>query len=132
MLSVVFFRSSLAVTENRGAKKSTAINVCSVRYRLHVKKWLKYTTKKSATRSFLFLLLVSSFRIVHLAIKKTHMSATLVNVVIILIVVGLVLWLINRFIPMDYKIKQILNIVVVIAVIIWLLKAFGLLSGIKV
>jgi hypothetical protein len=47
-------------------------------------------------------------------------------------VVGLVLWLINRFIPMDYKIKQILNIVVVIAVIIWLLKAFGLLSGIKV
>jgi hypothetical protein len=60
------------------------------------------------------------------------MSATLVNVVIILIVVGLVLWLINRFIPMDYKIKQILNIVVVIAVIIWLLKAFGLLSGIKV
>jgi hypothetical protein len=60
------------------------------------------------------------------------MSATLVNVVIILIVVVLVLWLINRFIPMDYKIKQILNIVVVIAVIIWLLKAFGLLSGIKV
>jgi hypothetical protein len=60
------------------------------------------------------------------------MSATLVNVIIILIVVGLVLWLINRFIPMDYKIKQILNIVVVIAVIIWLLKAFGLLRGINV
>lgn len=60
------------------------------------------------------------------------MSATLVNVIIILIVVGLVLWLINRFIPMDYKIKQILNIVVVIAVIIWLLKAFGLLSGINI
>jgi hypothetical protein len=56
--------------------------------------------------------------------------STLVNVVIILIVVGLVLWLINRFIPMDYKIKQILNIVVVIAVIIWLLKVFGLLSRI--
>jgi hypothetical protein len=56
--------------------------------------------------------------------------STLLNVVIILIVVGLVLWLINRFIPMDYKIKQILNVVVVIAVIIWLLKAFGLLSRI--
>lgn len=56
--------------------------------------------------------------------------STLLNVIIILIVVGLVLWLINRFIPMDYKIKQILNIVVVIAVIIWLLKAFGLLSRI--
>ena len=63
-------------------------------------------------------------------IKNVRMSSTLVNVIIILIVVGLVLWLINRFIPMDYKIKQILNIVVVIAVIVWLLKAFGLLSGI--
>lgn len=54
---------------------------------------------------------------------------SLVNVVIILIIVGVLLWLINRFLPMDYKIKQILNIVVVIAVIIWLLKAFGLLDG---
>jgi hypothetical protein len=54
----------------------------------------------------------------------------LINVVIVLIIVGIVLWLINRFIPMDYKIKSILNIVVVIAVIIWLLKAFGLLSRI--
>jgi hypothetical protein len=53
---------------------------------------------------------------------------SIINVVIILIVVGLVLWLINNYIPMDYKIKQILNIVVVIAVIIWLLKAFGLLT----
>ena len=57
------------------------------------------------------------------------MSSTLINVVIVLVVVGLILWLINRFIPMDYKIKQILNIVVVIAVIIWLLKAFGLFNG---
>jgi hypothetical protein len=54
---------------------------------------------------------------------------SLINVVIILIVVGVLLWLVNRFIPMDYKIKQILNIVVVIAVIIWLLRAFGLLGG---
>lgn len=60
------------------------------------------------------------------------MSSTLVNVVIVLIVVGLLLWLVNRFIPMDSKIKQILNIVVVIAVIIWLLRAFGLLSGINI
>jgi len=57
---------------------------------------------------------------------------SIINVVIILIVVGLLLYLVNRFIPMDYKIKQILNIVVVIAVIIWLLKAFGLLSGIGI
>ena len=54
---------------------------------------------------------------------------TLVNVVIILIIVGVVLWLINRFIPMDSKIKQILNIVVVIAVVLWLLRAFGLWGG---
>jgi hypothetical protein len=57
---------------------------------------------------------------------------SIINVVIILIVVGLLLYLVNRFIPMDYKIKQILNIVVVIAVIIWLLKAFGLLNGIGI
>ncbi len=57
---------------------------------------------------------------------------SIINVVIILIVVGLLLYLVNRFIPMDYKIKQILNIVIVIAVIIWLLKAFGLLSGIGI
>ena len=58
------------------------------------------------------------------------MPSNLVNVVLVLIVVGVVLWLINRFIPMAYAIKQILNVVVVIAVIIWLLKAFGLLSRI--
>jgi hypothetical protein len=53
---------------------------------------------------------------------------SLITVIIVLIVVGLVLWLINNYIPMDGKIKSILNIVVVICVIIWLLKAFGLLS----
>ncbi len=52
----------------------------------------------------------------------------LIQVVITLIVVGIILWLINRFIPMDSKIKTILNIVVVIAVIIWLLNAFGILG----
>ncbi len=54
----------------------------------------------------------------------------LVHVVIVLIVIGLLLWLVNNYIPMDGKIKQILNIVVVIAVVIWLLEAFGILSGI--
>lgn len=58
--------------------------------------------------------------------------STLINVVIVLIVVGLILWLINRFIPMDYRIKQILNVVVIIVVIIWILRAFGLLSGIGI
>jgi len=52
----------------------------------------------------------------------------LVTVVIALAVVGLLLWLVNRFIPMQSQIKSILNAVVVIAVIIWLLKVFNLLG----
>jgi undecaprenyl pyrophosphate phosphatase UppP len=50
----------------------------------------------------------------------------LVTVVIALVVVGVVLWLINTYIPMASSIKTILNIVVVVAVVIWLLQAFGL------
>jgi hypothetical protein len=51
---------------------------------------------------------------------------SLLTVVIVLIVVGVLLWLINAYIPMDRKIKNILNILVVIVVVIWLLKAFGI------
>lgn len=54
----------------------------------------------------------------------------LVHVVLILIAVGVILWLINTYVPMDGKIKGILNAVVVIAVVIWLLQVFGLLDGI--
>jgi len=50
----------------------------------------------------------------------------LVSVVIDLAIVGLLLWLVNRFIPMQSQIKGILNGVVVIAVILWLLRVFGL------
>lgn len=56
---------------------------------------------------------------------------SLLNVLIVLIVVGVLLWLVNTYIPMDRKIKNILNIVVVIIVVIWLLKAFGILSSLK-
>ncbi|MHC1730526.1 MAG: Thivi_2564 family membrane protein [Bacteroidales bacterium] len=49
----------------------------------------------------------------------------LLAILIILIVAGVLLWLVNNYIPMDRKIKSILNIVVVIVVIIWLLKLFG-------
>lgn len=55
----------------------------------------------------------------------------LLTVLLVLIVVGVVLWLVNTYIPMDRKIKNILNVVVVIVVIIWLLKVFGLLSSLK-
>jgi hypothetical protein len=50
----------------------------------------------------------------------------LVTVVLTLAVVGVLLWLVNRFIPMQSQIKGILNGVVVIAVVLWLLKVFGL------
>jgi predicted membrane protein len=52
----------------------------------------------------------------------------LLNIVVALIVVGVALWLINRFIPMASSIKAILNVVVVVAVGIWVLKAVGLWS----
>jgi len=55
----------------------------------------------------------------------------ILNIVIILIVIGVLLWLINAYIPMDGKIKNILNAVVVIAVIIWLLKVFHVLDSVK-
>jgi hypothetical protein len=53
----------------------------------------------------------------------------LIQIVVVLIVVGVVLWLINRFIPMQGTIKSILNAVVVIAVVLWLLNVFGLFSS---
>ena len=53
----------------------------------------------------------------------------LIHVVIVLIVVGVILWLINSFIPMARPIKSILNAVVVIAVILWLLSAFGIIGS---
>jgi len=53
----------------------------------------------------------------------------LLNVVVTLIVVGVVLWLINTYIPMQGTIKKILNIVVVIVVILWLLYGFGVLNN---
>lgn len=55
----------------------------------------------------------------------------LLTILLVLVVVGVVLWLINTYIPMDRKIKNILNIVVVVMVVLWLLKAFGLLDGLK-
>jgi hypothetical protein len=53
----------------------------------------------------------------------------LVTVLLVLIVVGVLLWLVNTYIPMDSKIKNIFNIVVVIFVIIWLLKVFGIFDS---
>jgi len=54
---------------------------------------------------------------------------SLIGLVVMLVVVGVVLWLINTYIPMDHKIKTILNVVVVIVVVVWLLQAFGVLGS---
>jgi len=53
---------------------------------------------------------------------------SLISVAITLIVIGVLLWLVNTYIPMDGKIKQILNVVVVICVVLWLLYAFGIIN----
>jgi hypothetical protein len=52
----------------------------------------------------------------------------LVTIVVYLIVVGVLLWLVNNYIPMDGKIKQILNILVVVVVVVWLLQVLGVLG----
>ncbi len=54
----------------------------------------------------------------------------LIQLVIVLVVVGLILWVINRYIPMQSTIKSILNVVVVIVVILWLLSVFGVMGNI--
>jgi hypothetical protein len=53
------------------------------------------------------------------------------NIVVVLIVVGVLLWLVNTYIPMDGKIKSILNAVVVIVVVVWLLQAFGVMGSLN-
>jgi len=56
---------------------------------------------------------------------------SLVSVLVVLIVVGVLLWLVNNYIPMAGAIKNILNAVVVIGVVLWLLQVFGLLGQIR-
>jgi hypothetical protein len=52
----------------------------------------------------------------------------LIHVVVVLIVVGVILWLVNNYIPMAGSIKSILNAVVIIVVVLWLLSVFGLIG----
>ena len=55
----------------------------------------------------------------------------LIQLVIILVVVGVLLWVINSYIPMQATIKKILNAVVVIAVLLWLLNVFGVIGSLQ-
>jgi len=56
---------------------------------------------------------------------------SLIGLVLTLVVVGVLLWLLNTYVPMDGKIKSIVNVVVVIVVVIWVLQAFGLLGSLQ-
>jgi len=56
---------------------------------------------------------------------------SLIGLVVTLVVVGVLLWLLNNYVPMDGKIKSIINVVVVIAVVIWVLQAFGFLGSLQ-
>ena len=67
--------------------------------------------------------------------EERSKSMPLIQLVEVLIVVGVLLWLVNRFIPMQSTIRSILNGVVVIAVVLWILNVFGLFhafSGIRI
>ena len=55
----------------------------------------------------------------------------LLTILLVLVVAGVVLWLVNTYVPMDRKIKNILNAVVVIVVVIWLLRVFGILDSLR-
>mgnify|MGYP001816949017 FL=1 len=55
----------------------------------------------------------------------------LIHLVMVLVVVGVILWVINNYIPMQSSMKKILNAVVVIAVIFWLLSVFGIIGNLS-
>jgi len=63
--------------------------------------------------------------------QEVYWIMPLVQIFVILIVVGVLLWLVNSFIPMAGSIKSILNAVVVILVVLWLLNIFGLLHSLS-
>lgn len=54
----------------------------------------------------------------------------LVTIVLVIVVVGVLLWALNQYVPMDAKVSRILNAVVIIGLIIWLLQVFGVLDPI--
>jgi hypothetical protein len=56
---------------------------------------------------------------------------SILTILIVIVVVGVLLWAINNFLPMDPKVKSILNIVVVVLLILWLLQAFGLINFLR-
>lgn len=56
---------------------------------------------------------------------------SLVAIIIALIVAGVLLWLVNTYIPMDGNVKKVINVVAIVVIILWLLNVFGLLDEVK-
>jgi hypothetical protein len=57
---------------------------------------------------------------------------SLITIIIVLVVVGFILWAINKFIPMQQWVKNLLNVAVIIILILWLLKATGLIGALNI
>lgn len=55
---------------------------------------------------------------------------SLISLIITIVVVGILLWAINSFIPMDGRVKSILNVVVIIVLVLWLLQGFGIIGSV--
>jgi hypothetical protein len=64
-------------------------------------------------------------------VKETGADMSLIGLILTLVVVGVLLWLLNNYVPMDSKIKTIINVVVVVVVVVWLLQAFGVLGSLR-
>ena len=56
---------------------------------------------------------------------------SVLTILLVLILAGVLLWLVNQYIPMDGKIRTILNIVVVVLIVVWLLKVFGVFNYLR-
>jgi hypothetical protein len=56
---------------------------------------------------------------------------SLLSLILALVLIGVLMYLINVYVPMESRIKSILNIVVIVAIVLWLLQAFGLLDSIR-
>ena len=63
--------------------------------------------------------------------QERRNTMPLIQVLIVLVVVGVILWLVNSYIPMQATIKKIINVVVIIAVVLWLLSVFGVIGSLQ-
>jgi hypothetical protein len=71
-------------------------------------------------------------RLAELILERSARLMTLIDIVLILILVGLVMWLVDTYIPMAAGIKSLLNVVVFVVVLVWVLQAFGVVGSLPI